>query len=155
MHEVEDAVAAWVETRDESGPGHRTLRRDGCAEPFEIALAAQAVEIGKRGPVALEETRVHAIDAEHDEFFGRRRDAAATAVDQDGCDQGDGYTDANTGLPSIHSGVAMPKRSSAVGARSSMPGSCASMARFENRTPGTSGGSIEWSPLHCFVLSSI
>ena len=101
--------------------------------------------LGSEGQWRSRKARIHAIDAQHDQLFGelggaRPQPPAASG----GCDQNaGGYADANTGLPSIHSGVAMPKRSSAVGARSSIPGSSASMARFENSTPGTSGGSIE------------
>ena len=47
----------------------------------------------------------------------------------------------------------MPNSRSAVGAMSISAGSSASIGRLQNSTPGTSRGSMQWSPLQALVLS--
>ena len=68
MHEVEDAVLRRVQTGDKCGPGYRTLRRHGRAQPPEAALVPQACGVGQVAPVPLQEARIHAIDAQHDDL---------------------------------------------------------------------------------------
>ena len=48
----------------------------------------------------------------------------------------------------------MPNSRSAVGAMSMSAGSSASIVRLQKNTPGTSRGSMQWSPLHALTLSS-
>src|SRR5262245_39526270 len=52
--------------------------------------------------------------------------------------------------PSMYSGGGMPNRSSTVGAMSSKRGLSAWMGWLQNKTPGTTDGSTQWSPLQAF-----
>ena len=140
-------MAPGVETSDKRGPRYRALRRDRGAQPAKSAIAPQAIKIWQVLPMPLQEAGVHAIDAQHDQLpyvsVGHGV-AAAGSCEQRARDQASGdQANRNMGLPSIHSGLEMPKSSRTVGAMSSIPGSSASMERFENSTPGTSSGSIE------------
>ena len=124
MHEIEDAVLPGIESRDECRPCHRTLRRVGGREMRVTASVAQLREVRQIRPVPLDERRVHAVDADHDHFFVmaccRMPLAARAARLTDSI-----HAAAMTDLPSIHAGASTPKRLSAVGAMSSMPGSSA------------------------------
>ena len=56
--------------------------------------------------------------------------------------------------PSMCAGAGRPKSSSTVGAMSMIEGDeSRSSLRLENRTPGTHGGSMQWSPLQHLMLS--
>ena len=68
MNEVENAVLSGIRPGDERGPGDRALRWCRCAETPETAAIAKTAEVGQITPVPGDKFRVHAIDAENDDF---------------------------------------------------------------------------------------
>src|SRR5438477_598055 len=58
------------------------------------------------------------------------------------------------GLPSKWTGSLRPKSFSTVGATSTIAGFSSAILKLEKRTPGTSRGSMQWSPLQALRLSS-
>ena len=74
VDEVEHAVAPGVSPGDEVRPGHRALRRGAGSQPLKGPLLGQTGEVGHAPFVhqALQDHRIHAVDAE-DEDPGRGR----------------------------------------------------------------------------------
>ena len=72
VHEIEDAVLGGIEAGGERRPCDRALRWRGGGESREAAptpIAPHAVEIGQIGPMAFDETGIHAVDADDDHLL--------------------------------------------------------------------------------------
>jgi hypothetical protein len=66
MHEIEDAMLARIEARDEGRPRYRALRRVGGFEVRVTATLPQPSQVRQIRPVPLDKHGVHAIDAKDD-----------------------------------------------------------------------------------------
>ena len=131
-----------------SGGDLAEMRHPASRHQVARQLVVQAVEAEHDDPPA------HAADAcrplhpdEHDERRGRTRRPPAEGCARSSCRPA-------SGRPSMYAGGSMPNSRSTVGAMSTSAGSSVSIGRLQKRTPGTSRGSMQWSPLHAFVLSS-
>jgi len=77
LQEVEDLVAARIETRGERGPGDRRLRGNGGRERRVAAALAERRQVRQppRRHHLLDDVRVHAVEAEDDDAGGLFRGA--------------------------------------------------------------------------------
>src|SRR6185437_15500741 len=156
QNEVKDAGTARIESRADRRPRGRALRRNRGCQPLKATHLPKPVQVRQGVPMLFEEAGIHRIDAQNDDAFSGRRlwpRAAryANSGDQSQCEFAN-ILHASSDFPSIHWGTATPNNCSAVGARSSIPGSGAFTFRFEKRTPGTNMGSTQWSPLQAKTL---
>src|SRR5262249_46351990 len=81
-HEIKNAVRARCGAVDEAGPGDGTLRRNATAKGAETARRTELGEIREESLFhhAVAQAGVHAVDANHYDFFaGATGDAPAAA----------------------------------------------------------------------------
>jgi len=150
--------AAGIHAGSHGRPGNRTLRWNRRTETPEVTGLPQPIQIRQHVPMLFQEYGVHAVNPQHDHFLAARGMGRIVRApgQQNGerrqckpCNQAAtslatrAPSARRTAFPSMCEGTLIPNSSSAVGAMSSMPGSSASILRFENRTPGTRCGSTQ------------
>src|SRR5258708_35648795 len=91
MNEVEDAVTAGVHPCNKVGPCHRTLRRNAGGERAKVPRGFESCEVGHLAFAheAMQELRIHAIDAKNDQTLTAVgiRARGATGWQHRGCAQ--------------------------------------------------------------------
>ena len=85
MNEIENLVQARIGPRDDAGKGHGRLRRRRGGEATERSPLPQALQIRQPSAIhqRLHDTRVHAVEGDHQYATGGRRGPAPGTRRQD------------------------------------------------------------------------
>ena len=65
MNKIEQTVAGGIQSSNKGRPGNGALRGSCGAKLLKCPFRAQAPEVREVMPMALDETGIHTIDAEH------------------------------------------------------------------------------------------